>query len=42
MNARCFLGTVPPVVKKDSQVRIRIGDLGAMAAAQKQAAPDKK
>jgi hypothetical protein len=28
--------------KKDSRVRIRIGDLGAMAAAQKQAAPDNK
>jgi manganese oxidase len=30
MNARCFPGTAPLVVKKNSRVRIRIGNLGAM------------
>ena len=30
LNARCFPGTAPLVVKKNSRVRIRIGNLGAM------------
>jgi FtsP/CotA-like multicopper oxidase with cupredoxin domain len=30
MNARCYPGTAPLVVKKNSRVRIRIGNLGAM------------
>jgi FtsP/CotA-like multicopper oxidase with cupredoxin domain len=30
MNARCFPGTAPLVVKKNSRVRIRIGNLSAM------------
>jgi FtsP/CotA-like multicopper oxidase with cupredoxin domain len=30
MNARCFPGTAPLVVKQNSRVRIRLGNLGAM------------
>ncbi len=30
MNARCFPGTAPLVVKKNSRVRIRLGNLSAM------------
>jgi FtsP/CotA-like multicopper oxidase with cupredoxin domain len=31
MNARCFPGTAPLVVKRNSRVRIRIGNLSAMS-----------